>query len=228
MNNFVPRAARRYNADRAGFSLIEMIGVLAIIAILVAVVLPKVFSTIASSRVTHAAGSITTIRTAITDFAGKYGTIPTTSASSRIDDLLFTAGLLDSRFVLKIGTLPSDPPIAGAIWSNSGGTWTASGGSSQTSQSRIVSQISNTTTPSTANGSNFHLDGSTDLPAGARVVAAVIQGCTAAEALELSIRIDGEPLSEADATTAYADGRVVYAAPNASGITDAYVYIVHQ
>jgi len=228
MNNSVSRAARRTRADRSGFSLIEMIGVLAIIAILVAVVLPKVFSTIASSRVTHAAGSITTIRTAITDFAGKFGTIPTTSASSRLDDLLLTAGLLDSRFVLKIGTPPSDPPITGAGWSNSGGSWTASGGSSQDSQTRIVCQISNTTTPSTANGSNFHLDGSTDLPAGARVVAAVIQNCTAAEALELSIRIDGEPLSEADATSADADGRVVYAAPNGAGITDAYVYIVHQ
>lgn len=228
MNIFVPRTARRHKNARSGFSLIEMIGVLAIIAILVAVVLPKVFSTIASSRVTHAAGSITTIRTAITDFAGKYGTIPTTNARSRIDDLLFTAGLLDTRFVLKIGTQPSDPPIAGAIWSNSGGTWTASGGSNQNSQSRVTCQISNTTSPATANGRNFHLDGSTDLPAGARVVAAVIQNCTGAEALELSLRIDGEPLSEADATTADADGRVVYNTPNSSGITDAYIYIVHQ
>lgn len=228
MNIFVPRTFRRHRDPRSGFSLIEMIGVLAIIAILVAVVLPRVFSTIASSRVTHAAGSITTIRTAITDFAGKYGTIPTTNNNSRIDDLLLTTGLLDSRFALKIGTPASDPPIASATWSNSTGTWTASGGSNQSSQSRIICQTSNTTAPSTANGRNFHLDGSTDLPAGARVVAAVIQDCTASEALELSRRIDGEPFSEADATTADADGRVVYNTPNGSGITDAYVYVVHQ
>jgi len=228
MNSLLPRAACRTKGTRAGFSLIEMIGVLAIIAILVAVVLPKVFSTIASSRVTHAAGSITTIRTAITEFAGKYGTIPTTSTNSRIDDLLFTGGLLDTRLVLKIGTQPSDPPIAGATWSNSSGTWTATGGSSQDSQTRIVCQISNTTAPSTAAGRNFQLNGTTDLPAGARVVASIIQNCTSSEARELSLRIDGEPFSEADPTTADSDGRVVYNTPDAAGITDAYVYVVHQ
>lgn len=213
---------------KSGFSLIEMIGVLAIIAILVAVVLPKVFSTIASSRVTHAASSITTVRSAVTEFAGKYGTLPTTNGNSRIDDLLVAAGFLDTRIALKIGTKPSDPPIAGATWTNSAGTWSSSGGSNQNSQSRITSLISNTANPATANGRNFQLDGSTDLPAGARVVAAVIRNCTGSEALELSQRLDGDNFSEADATTADDRGRVVYNTPSGAGITNAYVYIVHQ
>ena len=45
--------ARRYLLRSvSGFTLIEMIGVLAIIAILAVIVVPKVFSTIAGSRVT--------------------------------------------------------------------------------------------------------------------------------------------------------------------------------
>ena len=67
---------RFFNDRQAGFSLVEMIGVLAIIAILAVVIVPKVFSTIASSRVTNAVGSITSVKTAVSEFAGKYGTLP--------------------------------------------------------------------------------------------------------------------------------------------------------
>ena len=91
MNNVIrPRPVARIS----GFSLVEMIGVLAIIAILAVVIVPKVFSTIASSRVTSAIGSTNSMKTAVTDFAGKYGTIPLSTATSRIDDLLVTTAAL--------------------------------------------------------------------------------------------------------------------------------------
>jgi type II secretory pathway pseudopilin PulG len=205
-----------------------MIGVLAIIAILAVVIVPKVFSTIESSRVTAAAQSINAIRTQVLDFAGKYGTVPTTSNNSRIDDLLFTAGSLDSRFTVKIGTQPSNPPIAGATWTKTGGAWTASGGSSQTSQSRIISLNSTTTAPNTAAGGNYRLNGASDLPAGSRVISAVLVNVTGSQAHELSLRLDGDTMSAADNVTADAAGKVVYNTPNSAGLTTAYVYIAHQ
>ncbi|RKX35570.1 MAG: hypothetical protein DRP71_03285 [Verrucomicrobia bacterium] len=219
---------RRTSKRQAGFSLIEMIGVLAIIAILAVVIVPKVFSTIASSRVTNAVGSISSMKAAITEFAGNYGTIPVTNNRGRIDDLLYTAGMLDGRFQVKIGTQPSNPVIAGATWTRANGTWAANGGSSQNSQSRLICRNSNTTNPSTAAGSNFRLDGTNNLPSGARVVSAAVVNVTAAEAHELSLRLDGEAFTPATTSVDDVTGKVVYRRPNGRGLTTAYVYIAHQ
>lgn len=219
-----PQTAHR----QAGFSLVEMIGVLAIIAILAVVIVPKVFSTIASARITNAAGSVTALKSTVTEFAGKFGTIPTTVAASRLDDLFLTAGMLDGRFVVKIGTQPANPPIVGATWSNPTGTWVAAGGANQNTQSRVICLVSNATVPSAANGANYMLNGVTNLPAGSRVVSAVIVNATGNEARELSLKLDGEAYTSATALLADAAGKVVYAAPNAAGLTTAYIYLAHQ
>lgn len=218
----------RTSNRKAGFSLVEMIGVLAIIAILAVVIVPKVFSTIASSRVTNAIGSVNTMRTAATDFAGKYGTLPVTNSKSRFDDLLIAAGILDSRFTPKIGNQPSSKAVAGSKWTRSGDTWSASGGSSQNKESRIVCQVTTTKTPSTAAGRNFYLDGNNDLPAGSRVVSAVLVGVSGAEAHELSQRLDGGAFTQATPATADNQGKVAYNKPNKAGQTTVYVYVAHQ
>ena len=213
---------------QSGFSLVEMIGVLAIIAILAVVIVPKVFSTIASSRVTNAAGSITALKSTVTEFAGKYGTVPTTVAASRLDDLFLSAGMLESRFVTKIGTQPANPPIVGAAWTYANGAWTAAGGASQATQSRIICLVSNVTAPSAANGANYQLDGVNNLPAGSRVVSAVIVNATGTEARELSSKLDGDAYTATTALLADNAGKVVYAAPNAAGLTTVYIYLAHQ
>jgi type IV pilus assembly protein PilA len=210
---------------KSGFSLVEMIGVLAIIAILAVVIVPKVFSTIAASRVTNAVGSINSIKTAVAEFAGKYGTVPLTDNESRIDDLLLKAGMLDSRFTVKLGTAPSG--VAGDTWTNNNGTWTKDAtGTTQTSQSRILSQTSTTTVPSSAGGRNYKLDGVNDLAPGSIVVSAVLLGVTANDARELSLRIDGDAASESTTATADARGKVVYGA--GTGTKTVYIYLAHQ
>src|SRR5579883_2612361 len=166
--------SRRLLRSQTGFSLVEMIGVLAIIAILAVIIVPKVFSTIESSRVSSAVGAVTSMRTAITDFSGKYGTIPTTTATSRIDDLLVTAGILESRFTVKIGNQAPNPPRAGDAWVNNSGTWSTNGGGSNQNtapaQSLIYCATSNPAATPGTGFTNFRLDGTTNLPAGARVI----------------------------------------------------------
>jgi prepilin-type N-terminal cleavage/methylation domain-containing protein len=214
----------------SGFTLIEMIGVLAIIAILAVIVVPKVFSTIAGSRITSTVASVNSMRSALSEFGGRYGTLPVTTANSRLDDLLITANMLEGRFVVKTGAQPGAAIIAGSTWSNATGTWVATGGTSQATQSRIICSTSTNAVPSTANGANFRLNGgNVSLPAGSRVAAAVIVDVTGVEARELSLRIDGDSLSQANTTTADNNGKVVYAAPNGTtGLTTAYIYLAHQ
>ena len=58
-----------------GFTLVEMIGVLAIIAILIALLLPKVFELIASSNARSLAAAIRTYETAAAKYYADIGTI---------------------------------------------------------------------------------------------------------------------------------------------------------
>ena len=216
---------RLFIRRQSGFSLVEMIGVLAIIAILAVVIVPKVFSTIASSRITNAVGSVTSIKSAVAEFAGKHGTVPFTNANSRIDDLLVATGFLESRFSVKIGTQPTATTPAPAVWA-AAAPWTpyTSAGNNQGTQSRIICLNSNVAGVPGVNGNNYHLDGSTSLPAGSRVISAVITGLTANESRELSLRIDGDAFTPAATGVADTRGKVTYAAAG----TTAYIYIAHQ
>src|SRR5512133_3828237 len=96
-----------------GFTLIEMIGVLAVIAILAAVLIPKVFEAINNSRINNAAMSCQTVKTAIADHYAKFGSLLSTNgtviASGSADALAFDRilmgeGFLDKPFATKIAT----------------------------------------------------------------------------------------------------------------------------
>src|SRR6266571_2290022 len=101
---------------QSAFTLIEMIGVLAVIAILAALLIPKVFNAIADAKVNNAVVSAETVKTAIADHYGKYGKfdtlygtntlVATTAAPYTNYDttVLIPEGLLDKPFQTKVGT----------------------------------------------------------------------------------------------------------------------------
>lgn len=64
------------NKTQKGFTLIEMIGVLAIIGILAAVVAPRVIESIRDAKVTSAISSVNAAKTAVLNYYQRYDRIP--------------------------------------------------------------------------------------------------------------------------------------------------------
>ena len=195
------KTTQRHN-HRAGFTLIEMVGVLAVIAILAALLVPKIFAAINESRLNNTIGSINTCKTAAIQYFTKNGAFPS-SYTANFDATLLTQGFLDKAFEVKLATVADCEVQA-----------TTSAGASEGG--------------SDGNG-RFDLDGdgTADVPANASVVQVKIDNVKPEDARELSLRIDGADMSEDDTTTADKRGRVAYAAPS-DGVTTVYVYLAHK
>jgi prepilin-type N-terminal cleavage/methylation domain-containing protein len=188
------KATRKQN-QRSGFTLIEMVGVLAVIAILAALLVPKIFAAIEESRYTNAVGSLNSVKAATMDYFSKHGGF---SQSATFDNVLITAGYLETAFKTRIGT-----------------GWSC--------------KVDPYDDAATASGTKFaKLDGNTATASG-NVVYCTITGVNMSDAWELSKRLDGTSMSEANATDADAEGRVIYDADGDNdGKTDVLVYIAHK
>jgi prepilin-type N-terminal cleavage/methylation domain-containing protein len=192
-----------------GFTLIEMIGVLAVIAILAALLIPKVFSAIAQARVNGVTVSTDTIKTALVDHYGKYGnfdqlfgtnaavfTTPITTAQTNYDGLiLMTEALIDKPFNVPIATSSTIEICAGGQ-ENGVAAW------------------------------GYQLDGITNRTSTAQyVIEAKLTGVSPQDAKDLNDRIDGTALGAA-VGTADKLGRVEYQI--VSGSATVYVYLTSR
>src|SRR5262245_53282884 len=104
------KSVQKYSG--AAFTLIEMIGVLAVIAILASLLIPKIFEAINNARINNALISYNTVKTACMDHYAKYGgTDRTTNGAAmsaqqlgNYDLALLSEGFLDKPFLVKVGT----------------------------------------------------------------------------------------------------------------------------
>lgn len=194
------------------FTLIEMIGVLAVIAILAAMLIPRVFEAINNARINNAAVTSETLKAATADHYGKYGKFDQQFGTNAAA-LTFTAGIAqhyDTAILIPEGLL--DKPFSVKI----------GGGDPSTN---CILQLCQTGTDNKGNG--YKLDGTTPATTSAQfVLEEVIYGVSAADAKDLNDRIDGASLGAA-LNAADTAGRVEYALP-VNGTTTVYVYLTHR
>jgi type II secretory pathway pseudopilin PulG len=192
----------------SAFTLIEMIGVLAVIAILAALLIPKVFNAISEARVNGVCVSTDTVKTAVIDHYGKFGTLATIGGTNALTlpasgiytgydtNVLMVEGLLDKPYAAAISTNATIELCAGGK-DNAGASYTLAGGGG-------------------ANGTTATAQ---------YVVEAVLYGVSAQDAKDLNDRIDGtalgSPLGSADT-----QGRVEYQiVGGTTGTATVYIYL---
>lgn len=209
-------------ARRSGFTLIEIIGVVAVIAILAAVLTPRVVAVIARGKVNSTAQSLGSLKTATADYVGKNGSLPTRSgtgstnsavATGRFDADLIIGGFTERLFACSIGTQ----------------TFDASALTGRTHVRSLATTSSATVTAPTATvgGDNFDLDrdpSTADFTAGQMVVSAFIPGVALSDAMGLNKLLDGDDNTGTGADTT---GRCMYSAAAVDNTVTVYVYIVH-
>ncbi len=92
INNSTKRSAR-------GFTLIEMVGVLAVIAILAALLVPKIFQAINDSKLSSTVSTLNTCKTATMSY---YAQTNKFTIAEDFDKVLMASNLLDSVFQCKV------------------------------------------------------------------------------------------------------------------------------
>jgi len=195
-----------------GFTLIEMIGVLAVIAVLAALLIPKNFESINSARLNQAVLSCQTIKTAVLDHYGKFQSLASSNGvplatlpNDNFDAVLLAEGLIDKPFDSKIGVM-------------------------SLIRLRNVDTLSSSASVDPANSqSGYDLDGDgvNDILGAHYLVEAVIFQVSDADARTLNEIIDGPQLGE---TTSGQDfkGRVTYHKMSGSNPLVVRIYLTHN
>jgi len=190
-----------------GFTLLEMVGVIAILSILFSLLIPKVFDAIEDSKIDVIIKTYDTVKSAVaTHIAKNNGKIVDRNGnlitySKTFDAELVAQGYLSGRIADKIGIGSTNPLYS----------WLGIGA--------IDGQVTQW---------DFNGDGVVDLQDNNdRIVKIKIGSLPRKIAWEVSKRIDGEALSATDINSADTKGSVIYGASHGSGdvITEVFIYI---
>jgi prepilin-type N-terminal cleavage/methylation domain-containing protein len=247
------KTSYRKNLIPRGFSLLELVLVLAIIAVLSALLLPKGFDALRQARVRQVQKTVETVKTALTDFIalpGGSGSLPRTEGpgvptsgaglsgatdiakgnAARLDSVLLSTGKIDRPLNLRMGTQVYTSTGTGneVTWDQASQTFVITPDAAPqrdwTRVTRIEARSSDPTlAPSLAQGANFRLDGITNRPANLIVAYLVIPGCPARDAFELALAMNAPQLAPLEGA-ACDTGAVTYDTPT-NGTTDVYVYL---
>ena len=236
------------------FTLLELAFSLAIIATLVAILLPKGVDALRNSRVQQVAKTVDTLKTAITSYIslpGGNGSIPRTEGTgipcsgaalsgatdaakgngARLDTVMLATGMIDRPVGLRMGTQAATSTGSGIemTWNQSLLAFVISPDAAPQRNWSGVTRVEARSSqqgllPSVALGANFRLDGVTDRPANVVIAYLVIPACPYADALALATQLNGAQLAPAVGAASDA-GVVAYAAPS-NGVTDVYIYLM--
>ena len=238
---------------RRGYSLLELVLVLAIVAVLVGLLLPKGFDALRNARIQEVKTTVGTLKTALTDLItmpGGTGSIPRTEGTgiptsgtaltgatdiakgnaARLDAVLLATGKLERPLTLRMGSQVYTPSGTGneIAWDQATGTFVmtpdAAPQRNWTGITRVEARTANPLlAPSAAEGANFRLDGITNRSANSIIAYLVIESCPAKDAHELAVSLNAPQLAPLEGA-ACDTGMVAYAAP-VDGTTDVYVYL---
>ncbi len=216
---------KSYVRNQWGLSLTEMIGVLAILAILAALLLPRIFEAVKESQAEAAVMSIRSVEAAVTKYYTRYGFFgdenghPYTTSKRNWDAVLVKLGLLRNPLSLSVGAA-IDLQVAKCNIKSADGVVDCT----QVSPSKIEpGYIKVTGDP------DYDLDGDgdSDTAHASFVVQVVIADVSREVAKMINDMIDGEalgvPIGQKDIK-----GRVKYNAAPRKRVTDVWIYIAHD
>lgn len=236
-----------------GYSLLELVMVLAIVSILVGLLLPKGFDALRNARIQEVKSAANTLKTAITDLIampGGNGSIPRTEGTGipcsgaalsgatdaakgnggRLDTVLLATGKLERPLSLRMGSQVYTSTGTGneMTWNQAAQAFVMTPDAAPlrnwTAVTRIEARSSNPAlVPSAAQGANFRLDGVTNRSPNLVVAYLVITNCPAKDAYELALSMNAPQLAPVEGA-ACDTGLVAYAAP-VNGVTDVFVYL---
>lgn len=236
-----------------GYSLLELVLVLAIVAVLVGLLLPKGFDALRNARIQEVKTTANTLKTALTDLIvmpGGNGSIPRTEGTgiptagaaltgatdiakgngARLDTVLLATGKLERPLSLRMGSQGYASSGTGneMAWNQASQAFVmtpdAAPQRNWTGVTRIEARSSNPAlAPSAALGANFRLDGITNRSANVIVAYLVIEDAPAKDAYELALSMNAPQLTPVEGV-ACDTGLVAYATP-INGVTDVYVYL---
>lgn len=217
--------------DLRGFTLIEMIGVLAVVAVLAALVLPKVFDVIAESRVNALAASVKAYETAVTKYYSDIGSLLPLNAGGVPTDEATGDSATATSLAARLTLSRSDALVtANGLWPKFRGPYlekfnTGTPSALGTAMYIPATAAENYATAASVSNLAWDLkgdDGNSDIPTGANVVYFQLTGLSQEDFDRLDSIIDRD--IGTDATEKGLRGRAKYDGPNDT----LYLYLAHR